>query len=196
MKDAVGGEDQGEGFVKEVTKRAPYGAGLVAGGDAPPLVKTAAPAFAKAPKPRDDKFRRPKFLAPKGPPKAPAFGAPESDTRPSYVPERKYPAARSRPVNAEYSDSRPPKAQGGRAPGPRTFGARAQGPRDQGGRDQGPKAPFSKAPFSKAPFSKAPFSKFSKPSGDKPFASRPPASKNRGPATKNRAPGGRNKPRT
>ena len=221
LKDAVGGEDQGEGFVKEVTKRAPYGAGLVAGGDAPPLVKTAAPAFTKAPKPRDDKFRRPKFLAPKGPPKAPAFGAPESDTRPSYVPERKNPDARSRPVNAEYSDSRPPKAAGGRAPGPRTFGARVPGPRDsgpvdrggrdqgsrnqgrrdsgprdagprdQGGRDQGPKAPFSKAPFSKAPFSK-----FSKPSGDKPYASRPPASKNRGPVTKNRAPRGRNKPRT
>ena len=195
LKDDAGAGDQGEGFIKEVTKRAPYGAGLVAGGDAPPSVKTAA--FTKAPKPRDDKFRRPKFLAPKGPPKGPLKGAPESGgERPAYVPERKYPAARSGPVKAEYSDSRPPKAAGGRAPGPRKFAARAQGPRDrdprdQGGRDQGPKAPFSKAPFSKAPFSK-----FSKPAGDKPYASRPPASKNRGPVTKNRAPGGRNKPRT
>ena len=220
LRDDAAGGDQGEGFIKEVTKRAPYGAGLVAGGDAPPLVKPAVKtaAFTKAPKPRDDKFRRPKFLAPKGP----AKGAPESGgERPAFVPERKYPAARSRPVKAEYSDSRPPKAAGGRAPGPRKFAARAQGPRDsgardsgprdrdsrdqgprdQGGRDQGPKAPFSKAPFSKAPFSKAPFSKapfskFSKPAGDKAYGARPPASKNRGPVTKNRAPGGRNKPRT
>ena len=223
LKDDAGGADQSEGFVKEVTKRAPYGAGLVAGGDAPPSVKTAPAAFTKAPKPRDDKFRRPKFLAPKGPPK----GAPESGgERPAYVPERKYPAARSGPVKAEYSDSRPPKAAGGRAPGPRKFAARAQGPqdsgtrdsgqldrggrdqgsrnqgrrdsgpRDAGPRDQGGRDQGPKAPFSKAPFSKAPFSKFSKPSGDKPYSSRPSASKNRGPVTKNRAPGGRNKPRT
>lgn len=169
--------EEGEGFIKETTKRAPYGAGLVAGGNAPPLVKPAA--FTKAPKPRDDKFRRPKFLAPKGP----SRGVPATEVeRPAYVPERKYPAARSGPVKTGYSDSRPAKAAGGRAPGPRKFAARVQGPRDPGpgdrdGRDQGPKAPFSK---------------FSKPLG----GSRPPASKNRGPVTKNRAPGGRNKPRT
>ena len=197
LKDDEGGEDQSEGFVKEVTKRAPYGAGLVAGGDAPPSGKTAPAAFTKAPKPRADKFRRPKFLAPKRlAPKPPAFGEPQSETRPANFQDRKYPVARTRPVNAEYSDSRAPKAAGSRAPGPRKFGARAQGPGDQGPREQGPKAPFTKAPFSKAPFSKAPGSRFSKPSGDKPFSSRPPASKNRGAATKNRAPGNRNKPRT
>ncbi len=145
LKESGEEQDEDEGFIREA--RAPYSSA-----DGPIVAKP--PAFVKTPKPRALKYRRPKFLAAK--PKAPApnpmafetptakppFVKPGLKTAPatqySNFRDRKAPAAKSRPANGDFSDSRGPKPPADRGPKP-PF-SKFQSSKPQGGKSfSGPK---------------------------------------------------------